>query len=55
MMELDTSNICSLLKRKLFEEDGQQEGPILAGKATPKVLREDRINECIKRDDGQVQ
>ena len=28
---------------------------ILAGKAAPKVFREDRINECIKRDDGQVQ
>lgn len=28
---------------------------ILAGKAAPKVLMEDRINECIKRDDGQVQ
>ena len=80
MMELDTSNICSHLKRKLFEEDGQyhqiwlalqddkeltavvrsrqlhicrngKKVLILAGKAAPKVLREDRINECIKRDD----
>ena len=73
-MEIDTSNMCSHLKRKLFEEDGQyhkiwlalQEDNeltaivrsrqlhiyrngkkvlILAGKAAPKVLREDKITE----------
>lgn len=83
-MEIDTTNMCSHLKRKLFEDDGPyhkiwlalQEDEeltavvrsrqlhiyrngkkvlVLAGKAAPKVLMEDRINECIKRDDGQVQ
>ena len=73
-MEIDTSNMCSHLKRKLFEEDGQyhkiwlalqadseltaivrsrqlhiyRNGKkilILAGKAAPKVLREDKITE----------
>ena len=71
-MEIDTTNMCSHLKRKLFEEDGeyhkiwlaiQDDGEltavvrsrqlhiyrngkkvlILAGKAAPKVLKEDRI------------
>lgn len=74
--ELDTTNMCSHLKRKLFEEDGpyhriwlalQEDDEltavvrsrqlhiyrngkkvlILAGKAAPKVLREDRINELL--------
>lgn len=73
-MEIDTGNMCSHLKRKLFEEDGpyhkiwlalQADGEltaiirsrqlhiyrngkkilILAGKAEPKILREDRITE----------
>ena len=73
-MEIDTSNMCSHLKRKLFEEDGPyhkiwlalqadneltaivrsrqlhiyRNGKkilILAGKAAPKVLREDKITE----------
>ena len=73
-MEIDTSNMCSHLKRKLFEEDGpyhkiwlalQADGEltaiirsrqlhiyrngkkilILAGKAEPKILREDKITE----------
>ena len=73
-MEVDTTNMCSHLKRKLFEEDGpyhkiwlalQADGEltaiirsrqlhiyrngkkvlILAGKAAPKILREDRITE----------
>ena len=73
-MEIDTGNMCSHLKRKLFEEDGpyhkiwlvlqtDNEPPaivrsrqlhiyrngkkvlILAGKAAPKILREDRITE----------
>ena len=73
-MEIDTSNMGSHLKRKLFEEDGQyhkiwlalqadseltavvrsrqlhiyrngKKVLILAGKAAPKILREDRITE----------
>ena len=73
-MEIDTGNMCSHLKRKLFEEDGPyhkiwlalqadseltaivrsrqlhiyRNGKkilILAGKAAPKVLREDKITE----------
>ena len=73
-MEIDTTNMCSHLKRKLFEEDGQyhkiwldlqadneltaivlsrqlhiyrngKKVLILAGKAAPKVLREDKITE----------
>ena len=73
-MEIDTSNMCSHLKRKLFEEDGPyhkiwlalqadneltavvrsrqlhiyrngKKFLILAGKAAPKILREDRITE----------
>lgn len=75
-MEIDTTNMCSHLKRKLFEEDGPyhkiwltlredneltavirsrqlhiyrngKKVLILAGKAAPKVLREDRINELL--------
>ena len=73
-MEIDTGNMCSHLKRKLFEEDGPyhkiwlalqadkeltaivrsrqvhiyrngKEILILAGKAEPKILREDKITE----------
>lgn len=73
-MEVDTTNMCSHLKRKLFEEDGPyhkiwlalqadseltaiirsrqlhiyrngKKVLILAGKAAPKILREDRITE----------
>ncbi len=73
-MEIDTGNMCSHLKRKLFEEDGPyhkiwlalqadseltaiirsrqlhiyRNGKkilILAGKAEPKILREDKITE----------
>ena len=75
-MEIDTTNMCSHLKRKLFDEDGPyhriwlalredneltavirsrqlhiyrngKKVLILAGKAAPKVLREDRINELL--------
>ena len=75
-MEIDTTNMCSHLKRKLFEEDGPyhkiwltlredneltavirsrqlhiyrngKKVLVLAGKAAPKVLREDRINELL--------
>ena len=74
MMEIDTTNMCSHLKRKIFEEDGPyhkiwlalqadneltaivrsrqlhiyrngKKVLILAGKAAPKILREDRITE----------
>ena len=73
-MGIDTGNMCSHLKRKLFEEDGTyhkiwlalqadneltaivrtrqlhiyrngKKVMILAGKAAPKILREDRITE----------
>ena len=73
-MENDTVNMCSHLKRKLFEEEGPyhkiwlalqadneltavvrsrqlhiyrngKKVLILAGKAAPKILREDRITE----------
>ena len=73
-MEVDTTNMCSHLKRKLFEEDGPyhkiwlalqadseltaivrsrqlhiyrngKKVLILAGKAEPKILREDKITE----------
>ena len=73
-MEIDTGNMCSHLKRKLFEEDGPyhkiwlalqadseltaimrsrqlriyrngKKVLILAGKAAPKIVREDRITE----------
>ena len=73
-MEINTGNMCSHLKRKLFEEDGpyhkiwlalQADGEltaivrsrqlhiyrngkkvlILAGKAAPKIVREDKITE----------
>ena len=73
-MEVDTTNMCSHLKRKLFEEDGTyhkiwlalqadneltavvrsrqlhiyrngKKVLILADKAAPKILREDRITE----------
>ena len=73
-MVIDTGNMCSHLKRKLFEEDGPyhkiwlalqtdneltaivrrrqlhiyrngKKVLILAGKAAPKILMEDRITE----------
>ena len=73
-MTIDTTNMCSHLQKKLFEEDGvyhrlwlaMQDDPeltavvrsrqlhiyrngkkvlVLAGKAIPKIIREDRINE----------
>ena len=73
-MEIDTGNMCSHLKRKLFEEEGPyhkiwlalqadneltaivrsrqlhiyrngKKVLILAGKAAPKIVREDRITE----------
>lgn len=75
-MEIDTSNMCSHLQKKLFEPEGiyhpiwealqkdenltavvrsrqlhiYRNGKkvlILAGKAQPKVIREDRISEFL--------
>ena len=76
MMTIDTTNMCSHLQKKLFEEDGiyhhlwlvMQDDPeltavvrsrqlhiyrndkkvlVLAGKADPKVIREDKLCEMI--------
>ena len=76
MISIDTTNMCSHLQKKLFEEDGvyyhiwiamqdddeltavvrsrqlhiYRNGKkvlVLAGKATPKIIREDRICEMI--------
>ena len=76
MMTLDTTNMCSHLQKKLFDEDGEyhclwlamQEDKeltavvrsrqlhiyrngkkvlVLAGKSTPKIIREDPICEMI--------
>ena len=76
MNDIDTSKMCSHLRRKLFDDDGlyhtlwlsMQDNPgltvvvrsrqlhiyrdgkkvlILAGKAAPKVIREDRICEML--------
>ena len=75
-MTIDTTNMCSYLKKKLFDPDGvyypiwqalkdydtltavvrsrqlhiYRNGKkilILAGKAQPKVIREDKLNELI--------
>ena len=79
MMTIDTTNMCSHLQKKLFEEDGIyhhlwlaiQNDPeltavvrsrqlhiyrngkkilVLAGKATPKVIREDRLCDMLKKE-----
>ena len=78
MMTIDTTNMCSHLQRKLFEEDGvyhhlwiaMQDAPeltavvrsrqlhiyrkgkkvlVLAGKAAPKIIREDIICEMLAK------
>ena len=78
MLTIDTTNMCSHLQRKLFEEDGIyhhlwlaiQADPeltavvrsrqlhiyrngkkvlVLAGKATPKVIREDKLCEILQK------
>lgn len=75
-MEVDTTNMCSHLQKKLFTEDGayhrlwlamQNDSEltsvvrsrqlhvyrlgkkifVLAGKAAPKVIREDKLNELL--------
>ena len=77
-MTIDTTNMCSHLQRKLFEEDGiyhrlwlaMQDDPeltavvrsrqlhiyrngkkvlVLAGKATPKIIREDKLCEMLQQ------
>jgi len=79
MMTIDTTNMCSHLQRKLFEENGiyhslwmamQDDSEltavvrsrqlhiyrngkkvlVLAGKATPKVIREDSISELLPKE-----
>lgn len=76
MIELDTTNMCSHLQRKMFSEDGvyhrlwmaMQDDPevtavirsrqlhiyrngkkvlVLAGKAAPKVIQDDKLNEML--------
>ena len=54
-MTIDTTNLCSHLQKKLFEPEGiyypiwqaMQNDLILAGKAQPKIIREDKLNELI--------
>ena len=79
MLTIDTTNMCSHLQRKLFEEDGiyhhlwiaMQDDPeltaavrsrqlhiyrngkkvlVLAGKATSKVIREDKLCEILQKE-----
>lgn len=79
MLDIDTTNMCSHLQKKLFEEDGiyhrlwiaMQEDPeltavvrsrqlhiyrngkkvlVLAGKAAPKIIREDVICEFLPQE-----
>ena len=79
MIELDTTNMCSHLQKKLFNKDGvyhpiwqtmQNDGEITAvirsrqlhiyrngkkililpGKAAPKIIREDSLNELLTKD-----
>lgn len=76
MMTIDTTNMCSHLRRKLFEGDGEyhrlwlamQDDPkltavvrsrqlhiyrngkkilVLAGKAAPKIIQEDKLCELV--------
>ena len=79
MMTIDTTNMCSHLQRKLFEENGiyhqlwkdMQDDPeltavvrsrqlhiyrndkkvlVLAGKAAPKIIREDKLCEMLPKE-----
>lgn len=79
MIELDTTNMCSHLQKKLFSEEGvyypiwqamQNDDEITAvirsrqlhiyrngkkvlvlpGKAAPKIIREDSLNELLPKD-----
>ena len=76
MITIDTTNMCSHLQKKLFEENGEyhrlwmamqddteltavvrsrqlhiyrngKKVLVLAGKAAPKIIREDKISELI--------
>ena len=78
MMDIDTTNMCSHLQKKLFEEDGiyqplwvalQDDAEVtavvrsrqlhiyrngkkvlvLAGKASPKIIREDKICDLLPK------
>ena len=78
MMNVDTTNMCSHLQKKLFEENGiyhhlwiaMQDDPeltavvrsrqlhiyrngkkvlVLAGKASPKIIRDDKICEMLAK------
>lgn len=77
MMTIDTTNMCSHLRKMLFDADGEfhrlwlamQDDPdltavvrsrqlhiyrngkkvlVLAGKAAPKIIREDKINDLLE-------
>ena len=77
MIDIDTTNMCSHLQRKLFDENGEyhclwlamQDDPeltavvrsrqlhiyrngkkvlVLAGKAAPKIIREDKLCKMVK-------
>lgn len=79
MIELDTTNMCSHLQKKLFNEDGvyypiwqvmqtddeitavvrarqlhiYRKGKkilVLTGKAAPKIIREDSLNELLPKE-----
>ncbi len=79
MIKIDTTNMCSHLQKKLFEEDGvynpvwkamQKDGEltavvrsrqlhiyrngkkimVLAGKAAPKIIREDSLSELLPKE-----
>ncbi|WP_455074939.1 hypothetical protein [Prevotella fusca] len=79
MIEIDTTNMCSHLQKKLFEEDGvyhpvwqamhadeeitavirsrqlhiYRNGKkilVLPGKAAPKIIREDSLNELVPKE-----
>ena len=58
MIDIDTTNMCSHLQRKLFDENGEyhvvrsrqlhiyrngKKVLVLAGKSAPKVIREDKL------------
>ena len=45
-MNLDITNMCSHLQKKLFSPNGKKI-LVLAGKAQPKIIREDKLNELV--------
>ena len=83
MLTIDTTNMCSHLRRKLFDEDGEyhqlwlamQDDPeltavvrsrqlhiyrngkkvlVLAGKAAPKNIQEDKLLKLINKRNGEL-